>query len=398
MLNEKQQKIVDLVLNSDKRVFMLNGAAGTGKSFTIKTIIEEFKGSFILSATTNKAKELLQESTNQECITTHNALGFKMVRNGMEEYLSKVRDSLSADLLIIDEYSMLPKTLWDSAINGEFKKILLVGDEAQLPSIGLKADITPDIKVTLTKQMRQEPNKELESFMESIREAIDKKRYIDISTLTLPSNIYLYDNHKDFCKAYIECESDKRILAYSNRVVDSYNSNISYKNGKYNIGDLLVLNKPLGSLTNGSIVEVLKVIEFEKYFDIEVNSLPYSKVIKIFKTKGAKDEYLNLNGDPSGYWDRVDQVYDPKHLYSSTIHKSQGQSIESVFIDLTDIYSAMTRKPTRFNNFNKPISIQDYMKLIYVAISRMKKEAHIFIGKSRDYKKLRSKDAKRQKL
>ena len=232
----------------------------------------------------------------------------------------------------------------------------------------------------------------------SIREAIDKKRYIDISTLTLPNNIHLYGNHKDFCKAYIECENDKRILAYSNRVVDSYNSNISYKNGKYNIGDLLVLNKPLGSLTNGSIVEVLKVVEFEKYFDIEVNSLPYSKVIKIFKTKGAKDEYLNLNGDPSGYWDRVDQVYDPKHLYSSTIHKSQGQSIESVFIDLTDIYSAMTRKPTRFNNFNKPISIQDYMKLIYVAISRMKKEAHIFIGKSRDYKKLRSKDGKRQKL
>ena len=398
MLNKMQQKIVDLVLNSDKRVFILNGAAGTGKSFTLKTIIEKFKGSFILSATTNKAKDLLQESTNQECITTHNALGFKMVRNGMEEYLSKVRDSLSADLLIIDEYSMLPKALWDSAVNGEFKKILLVGDEAQLPSIGLKANIIPEVKITLTQQMRQEPNKELENFMNSLREAIDKKRYIDISTLNLPSNIHLYGNHKDFCKAYIECKNDKRVLAYSNRVVDSYNSNINYKNGKYNIGDLLVLNKPLGSLTNGSIVEILKVVEFDRYFDIEVNSLPYSKIIKIFKTKGAKDEYLNLNGDPSGYWDRVDQVYDPKHLYSSTIHKSQGQSIESVFIDLTDVYSAMTRKPTRFNNFNKPISIQDYMKLIYVAISRMKKEAHIFIGKSRDYRKLRTKDEKRPKI
>ncbi|EPX3987288.1 ATP-dependent DNA helicase [Campylobacter fetus] len=398
MLNEVQQKIVDLVINSDKRVFILNGAAGTGKSFTLKTIIEEFKGSFILTATTNKAKDLLQESTNQECITTHNALGFKMVRNGMEEYLSKVRESLTADLLIIDEYSMLPKALWDSAINGEFKKILLVGDEAQLPAIGLKATIIPDIKVTLTEQMRQKSNKELENFMDNLREAIDKKRYIDLSTCNLPSNIHLYDKHKDFCKAYIECKNDKRILAYSNRVVDSYNSNINYKNGKYNISDLLVLNKPLGNLTNGSIVEILEVIEFDKYFDIKVSCTPNSKIIKIFKTKGARDEYLNLNGDPNGYWDRVDQVYDPKHLYSSTIHKSQGQSIESVFIDLTDVYSAMTRKPTRFNNFNKPISIQDYMKLLYVAISRMKKEAHIFIGKSRDYKKLRTKDERRSRI
>ena len=392
MLNKEQQEIVNAVPKGDKRIYMLNGAAGTGKSFTLKTIIESYPGSILLTATTNKAKDLLTSSTKSECITTHNALGFKMIRNGLEEYLCKVREPLTADLLIIDEYSMLPKALWDSAVNGEYKKILLVGDEAQLPAIGLRANITPEVKVTLTQQMRQSSNKKLETFMSSLREAIDTKRYIDISTLALPSCIHLYTQHKYFCKAYVDCKDDKRILAYSNRVVDSYNSNINYKKGKYAVGDLLILNKPLGHLTNGSIVEVVGVTEHDKYFELEVDLITTTRKIKVFKTLAAEYVYIdNSNMSPDEYWRRVDEVYKPKHLYSCTIHKSQGQSIQSVFIDLTDIKSALTRKPTKFNGYNKPISVQDYMKLLYVAISRMQKEAHIFIGDKRDYQKLRTK-------
>lgn len=391
MLNQMQQEIVNAVLKGDKRIYMLNGAAGTGKSFTLKYIIDSYPGSILLTATTNKAKDLLTSSTKTECITTHNALGFKMIRNGLEEYLCKVRDPLEANLLIIDEYSMMPKALWDSAINGGYKKILLVGDEAQLPAIGLRADITPEVKITLTQQMRQSSNEKLEIFMSSLREAIDTKRYIDISTLSLPSNIHLYDKHKDFCKAYIDCKDDKRILAYSNRVVDSYNSNINFKKGKYSVGDLLILNKPLGHLTNGSIVEVVGVVEYDKYFELEVDLISITKKIKVFKTLAAEYGYIDPSINPDEYWRRVDEVYKPKHLYSCTIHKSQGQSIKSVFIDLTDIKSALTRRPTRFNNYNKPISVQDYMKLLYVAISRMQKEAHIFIGDKRDYQRLRTK-------
>ena len=115
-------------------------------------------------------------------------------------------------------------------------------------------------------------------------------------------------------------------------------------------------------------------------------------MIKVFKTLAAEYAYIdNRSMSPEEYWRRADETYKPKHLYSCTIHKSQGQSIKSVFIDLTDIKSALTRKPTRFNNYNKPISVQDYMKLLYVAISRMQKEAHIFIGNKRDYQKLRTK-------
>ena len=40
MLNAKQQEIVDAVKNLNKRIFMLKGEAGTGKSFTLKTLLD----------------------------------------------------------------------------------------------------------------------------------------------------------------------------------------------------------------------------------------------------------------------------------------------------------------------------------------------------------------------
>lgn len=111
MLNAKQQEIVDAVKNLDKRIFMLKGEAGTGKSFTLKTLLDEYKGSVLLTATTNKAKALLKESTGYTALTTHSALGFRMIRNGIEEYLNDVNPAMEAELLIIDEYSMLPQSV-----------------------------------------------------------------------------------------------------------------------------------------------------------------------------------------------------------------------------------------------------------------------------------------------
>jgi ATP-dependent exoDNAse (exonuclease V) alpha subunit len=390
MLNTEQQQIVDAIKFSDKRIFMLKGKAGTGKSFTLKTIMDEYEGSILLTATTNKAKSLLIEHTGHKALTTHSALGFRMIRNGVEEYLNDISPASEADLLIVDEYSMLPNQVYQKALKSSYKKILFVGDEAQLPAIGIKANIIPEYEVILTKQMRQEGMNELEAFLDCLRNAINSKRFIDISEVILPEQIARYNSHKDFCNAYLSTQSNKRILAYSNRVIDSYNLNINQGN-RFSIGDLLVIDKPLGNIKNGDIVEVKKVDESNDYFDLEVIN-ENTHQIRVFKTKKAEEEWLKdslSSGDISYYWSKKDYIYHPKHIYASTIHKAQGQSIDEVFIDVEDILAQTKRKPTRFNNYNKPISIQDYMKLLYVAISRMKIKAHLYIGKKRDYKVLK---------
>ena len=390
MLNAKQQEIVDAVKNLNKRIFMLKGEAGTGKSFTLKTLLDEYTGSVLLTATTNKAKALLKESTGYTALTTHSALGFRMIRNGIEEYLNDVNPAMEAELLIIDEYSMLPQSVWLKALSSNYKKILLVGDDHQLPAIGLKAKVEAEFEITLTEQMRQQNMSELNEFFKEFREALSSKRYIDITKVNLPSEIIRYENHKDFCNAYLNCSANKRILAYSNRVIDSYNLNIN-QGEKFSNGDLLIVDKPLGNIRNGDMVEVIAVEDDGEYYKLAViNEEVYT--IVVFKTKTAESKMLReslTQGDNSQYWKIKDLIYHPKHIFASTIHKAQGQSIDEVFIDASDILAQMSRRPSQYNNYNKPISVQDCMKLLYVALSRMRIKAHLYIGKKRDYKILK---------
>lgn len=394
MLNEKQQQIYDAIVkntNPNFKTFFLKGKAGSGKSYVISQIAKDYPSKVLLTATTNKAKNLLQQATGIKAYTTHSALGFVMTRNGVEEYLSDINEALLADLLIVDEVSMLPNQVYQKIISLNYKHILFVGDECQLPAIGLKANINADLTIELTEQMRQEDNEELAKWLENMREYISSKRMINLET-NLPKGIITYSDHKEFCKAYLECEVSKRILAYSNRVIDSYNLNINNQI-HFSPGDLLVLDKPLGEVKNGDIVEVVSVNKESDHYLLTVafNGCVYEMIV--FFTKSAESSYLNnlLKDTPFKYWEEKDKIFHPKHLYASTIHKAQGQTIDEVFIDVLDIFSQLTKKPTKFNNYNKPISIQEYMKLLYVAISRMKIKAHLFIGDKRDYKALRSK-------
>lgn len=69
-----------------------------------------------------------------------------------------------------------------------------------------------------------------------------------------------------------------------------------------------------------------------------------------------------------------------------TIHKSQGRSIHSVFVDYTSFVSAFTAIP---NKFNHPLSFNEFKRLAYVAFSRAEYQLHIFTGESRTWTKLK---------
>ena len=310
-LNRKQLIVYNWFVSAmpkDVRTVFLTGAAGTGKSFLISKIAQNFKGSVLLTATTNKAKANLKEATGKETYTTHSALGFVMVRNGTQE---KLRTSVKT--------KKLP----------EFKQ-------------------------------------------------------------DLPDNITMYEDHKEFCKAYKACEASKRILAYSNRVIDSYNNNITGKQ-RYKQGDLLVLDKPLGRAKNGDVVEVITAGEYEDRFVVRVSFDGNQYGFYVMKSKTLEEKFLNkaLENGQEYYWNTVDSIYHPKHIYASTIHKAQGQTIDEVFIDARDIAAQLDRKPTKYNRYNGPISNEEFLKLFYVAVSRMRVKAHIFIGEKRDYKSLK---------
>ena len=100
-LNKQQQEAYNEILYGTTKIVLLLGKAGTGKTYTVSKAIENYQGTIAVTATTNKAKEVLSSMAKIKAYTTHSFAGFTMVRQGRSQYLAPVRDSRYADLVII---------------------------------------------------------------------------------------------------------------------------------------------------------------------------------------------------------------------------------------------------------------------------------------------------------
>jgi ATP-dependent exoDNAse (exonuclease V) alpha subunit len=73
--------------------------------------------------------------------------------------------------------------------------------------------------------------------------------------------------------------------------------------------------------------------------------------------------------------------YNSLGLYSSTVHKAQGETFQTIAVDVTDILSSYTTNNTRVNKLEK----EDMLKLLYVGISRAEQKVILFTGDSRTW-------------
>ena len=127
-----QSEAIEMVLNSP--VSVITGGPGSGKTTVLNGVIDilESQGKkVILAAPTGRAAKRMSNLTGAEASTIHRLLGY---RQG-EGYHNK---ALDADVLIIDEGSMMEQVLFDHLLQAvrPGTKIVLVGDVDQLPAIG----------------------------------------------------------------------------------------------------------------------------------------------------------------------------------------------------------------------------------------------------------------------
>lgn len=401
-LNPKQREAFDTVINGKNKVTVLVGEAGTGKSVTTAEIINHFPGTISITATTNKAKENIARMAEKEANTVQSEMGFVIVQKNFKQQLSKVRDAYCSNLLIVDEVSMLPIAVYEDILEylkeGHIDKVLFLGDPIQLRSVGEGVDINKieGVTIELTEQMRQvNPDSPVSKYLAEMRGAIktivEDERAIEVALPERCDEFHLTSDHKEFCQMYNETKGNKKILAYRNAVVNKYNEHIHGGENLFNEGDEVIINKPLGKARNGDTVQVLNVKKNSKYDKLDlkiITSFGEIFTISYWLSTAAYNERideLRVAKEHDKYWAVVNFSIDLKHLYACTVHKSQGSSYTTVFIDASDIWAAHSAAKTSWNN---PINYEDFLRLMYVSVSRMRLKAVVYIGSSRLYQYL----------
>lgn len=146
---QSQQDAIRKAIQSP--VMILTGGPGTGKTTVIQGIVDvyaelnslslepkdydsEHPYPVLLVAPTGRAAKRMKESTGLPAVTIHRLLGW----NGGSGYTHDENDPVEGKLLIVDEMSMVDIWLANQLIKSlpEDMKVVIVGDEDQLPSVG----------------------------------------------------------------------------------------------------------------------------------------------------------------------------------------------------------------------------------------------------------------------
>ena len=145
VLDEMQKKAVTEA--ACHGLFILTGGPGTGKTTTINAIIRYFEGQgaeIRLVAPTGRAAKRMTEATGYEAQTIHRLLELSGMPEDNDQNAQAVHfernaeNPLEADVIIIDEMSMVDIQLMHSLLQAVIAgtRLILVGDENQLPSVG----------------------------------------------------------------------------------------------------------------------------------------------------------------------------------------------------------------------------------------------------------------------
>ncbi len=401
VLTEQQEAAYNAVIGfmaSNERCMVIDGYAGTGKSTLIKHIKDEYpemcniaslinpnkpKESLRITATTNKAVSNLTANKIQ-ANTIHSELEL-ILKNRM---LVKKQDRSYGynRLIIIDEASMIDINLYNFLLAEENTRYIFIGDNTQLPpvnEISSQVYLANYMEVKLTQVMRQKESPLL-NLITDLREAVVNKT--DLPQI-IPNGLDIqYLEHDEFYQHVLSdmCRPDwktthSRLLGFTNNHVINMNKEVAtQKTGTYKFIKDDVANVNTYFNYDGLKLPTDSMVLIDNVF--ENSTLKYHKKsidgYHIHTPEGTllfvPDNYTKLkplrDSDPSfDYFCNQNRVVDLRPLFASTVHKAQGSTINTVYIDLDDFKSV--------SRYNYPL----FKKLLYVAVSRASEKV-IFTG------------------
>ena len=357
-----------------KKILIITGGPGTGKTTIMKGITElyrtinklsyeQLQEKIALLAPTGRAAKRMSESTLLRASTIHRFLKWQKETNKFQvnEY-NKSR----VEFVIIDEGSMIDTYLMASLLKGISAncKIILVGDDHQLPSVG-PGQVLHDLiesnclqKVELTELYRQGKDSNILTLAYDIRQGKVNEEVFNIGDdLTFikatPSQVVenvleITDTYQDlsYKEFQILCPMYKTIAGIDeiNRHVQNKVNPKSKNKKEIQYGDVIfrendkvlqLTNMPDENVYNGDI-GIIK----------EIKISPKKEIIIDFDNNIVKYTPSNFNNF--------------RLAYAISIHKAQGSEFDVVIIPIV-------------RNYNKML----YRKLIYTGITRSKKKLYL---------------------
>ncbi len=406
-LNRGQRKAFEAIRDflhpnqTRHKFFRLSGYAGTGKTFLLRALLQHSGyGNSVCVAPTNKATKVIKRTLQAagifvECKTIYSLLGIKMVSDEdrlVLEFPTIPADLSGYDVVYVDESSMLGKQLLayiEERMPYARTKFVLVGDKAQIPPVGERR--SPIWKLDcptayLTKVERYD--NEILELATHIREQITSYPDVDLvlhSNHSETEGVWKFRREKFLrnIKLYAErglfSKPDSVVaIAWRNRTVNELNAIVREaifgdraRESQWLVGDRLSVGEPiqdqgrvLAHIEDEGTVLSSEVVNHTIYKDIRVYYLvvqiddgPTIKLNVVHESCEAalqvklNDLAATAKKDTSQwkyFWMMRNAFHKVRHGYAKTSHRVQGSTVETAFVDTTDILAnSNTREALR---------------------------------------------------
>jgi exodeoxyribonuclease V len=420
-------------------VFLVKGFAGTGKTTLISALVktlEEVQIKTLLLAPTGRAAKVFSSYAGKAAYTIHRKIyRQKSSKDGFGEFVLN-KNLISNQIILVDEASMISDAVTEENNFGSGRllsdlicyvkegancKLILIGDTAQLPPVGIS--ISPALnknelgmyipvagEALLTDIVRQNKDSGI------LENATIVRRHFENGELSMPylkkrsfPDVFFigsYEMTEFLEKAYskygienvmIICRSNKRANQYN----EAIRRQLMFRDEELAAGDLLMVVKnnyawlanqtEIDFIANGDILKLVKVHKYNEMYgfrfayatlhmsdyDIDFDAwIMLDVLLSESAALGREDyfrlynsileDYIHLDSRKKQYKAvREDPFFNAlqvKYAYSVTCHKAQGGQWEAVFIDQ--------------GYLNKGGTDIDYLRWLYTAITRSKQELY----------------------
>ena len=371
-LAQKQKEAIKACLHHG--VLVLTGGPGTGKTTVIKGILSILKAQGLkirLAAPTGRAAKRLSETTGQKALTIHRLLEANNLAqdDNLQLGFSKdIDDQLDADVIILDEVSMVDIVLMHHFLNAvpDGCRIILVGDTDQLPAVGPGSVLKDIIRSQKIPAIRLD-----EIFRQAQTSMIIQNAHI-INAGRLPD---LRKQYSDF--VFYELNDDTSI---TQKILDLCTKDLPHE-GFDVLKDVQVLSpmhRFLCGVENLNLMLQERLNPKKNQDELKYSSQTFRVGDKVMHIRNNYQKNV-FNGDIGfiqdinnekltvDYFDHI-VTYEKNELneltlaYASSVHKSQGSEYKVVIIPLSTSHYIMLQR-----------------NLLYTAITRAKQKV-IIIG------------------